>query len=100
MNRRWPTLLVLMVALGLLLVVHAAPPAAAQTVIDYGLGFVERSGRELCRNGVWYDSKAAQGHLRHKCERLAQHDQIGTGEDFSEKAATKSNQSGQPYKIR
>ena len=81
-------------------VARAAPPAIAQTQINYLLRFIESSGCEFYRNGSWYDSKKAQTHLRHKYEMLAADDQINTAEDFIEKAATKSSLSGRAYQVR
>ncbi len=89
-----------MLGLALLTVASAAPPAGAQTEINYLLGFVESSGCEFYRNGSWYDSKKAQLHLRDKYQILAAADQINTAEDFIDKAATKSSLSGRPYQVR
>jgi hypothetical protein len=97
---RLPTVLGLLLALTLLPVARAAPPAVAQAEIDYLLGFIASSGCEFYRNGNWYDSKKAQAHLRYKYEMLAARDQINTAEDFIEKAATKSSLSGRPYELR
>jgi hypothetical protein len=90
----------LVLGLALLPVAHAAPPAIAQTEINYLLGFVENSGCEFFRNGSWYDSKKAQAHLRYKYEMLAAADRINTAEDFIEQAATRSSLTGQPYQVR
>ena len=100
MNCRLPTVLALILGLALLPAARAAPPAIAQTEINYLLGFVEKSGCDFYRNGSWYDSKRAQAHLRYKYERLAASDRIDTAEDFIEKAATKSSLSGRPYEVR
>jgi hypothetical protein len=79
---------------------RATPPAAAQTEINYLLGFIERSGCQFYRNGSWYDSKKAQAHLRGKYEFLAAKDAIQSAEDFIEQAATKSSLSGEAYAIK
>ena len=100
MTRQLPRVLSPVLGLALLTVASAAPPAIAQTEINYLLGFVESSGCEFYRNGSWYDSKRAQAHLRDKYQMLAASDQINTAEDFIEKAATKSSLSGRPYQIR
>jgi predicted methyltransferase len=84
----------------LLPAVRAAPPAIAQTEINYLLGFIARSDCAFYRNGSWYDSKKAQAHLRSKYDILALRNQIDTAEDFIEKAATKSSLSDQAYKVR
>ena len=100
MNGRSPAVLGLVLGLALVSVTRAAPPAIAQTEINYLLWFIDRSDCEFYRNGSWYDSKQAQMHLRHKYEMLAARDQINTAEDFIEKAATKSSLSGQAYQLR
>jgi hypothetical protein len=79
---------------------RAAPPAVAQTEINYLLGFIEGSACEFYRNGSWYHSKKAQAHMRGKYEFLVARGEIDTAEDFIEKAATQSGLSGQPYKVR
>lgn len=79
---------------------HAAPPAIAQTEINYLLGFIERSGCMFYRNSSWYDASQAQAHLRSKYDALAAMGRIVTAEDFIEQAATKSSLSGEAYAIR
>ena len=100
MTYRLSTVLGVLLGLTLLPIARAAPPAVAQTEINYLLESIDRSGCEFYRNGTWYDSKKAQAHLRYKYEMLAAHDQIKTAEDFIGKAATKSSLSGRPYEIR
>jgi hypothetical protein len=80
---------------------HAGRPApVALAEINYLLDYMGKSGCDFYRNGAWYDSGAAKAHLRFKYDALVQHDQIGTAEDFIEKAATKSSLSGRAYKVR
>lgn len=88
--------------LGLLLVpvARAEPPVNVQIEVNFLLGYVEGSGCEFYRNGSWYDSRAAQQHLRDKYKYLGAGNQINTTEDFIEKAATKSSFSGQPYGVK
>jgi len=100
MTSRSPMVFGLILGLALLPDARAAPPALAQTEINYLLGFIESSGCEFYRNGSWYGPTRAQAHLRYKYEVLAAHDRINTAEDFIEKAATKSSLSGRPYEIR
>ena len=90
----------LILALALLPASHAAPPASAQEEIHYLLQFVKTSGCAFYRNGSWYDSAKAEGHLRDKYIMLAARDQIQTAEDFIDKAATQSSLSGRPYAVR
>jgi hypothetical protein len=100
MNGRSLAVLGLVLGLALVSVTRAAPPAIAQTEINYLLWFIDRSDCEFYRNGGWYDSKQAQTHLRRKYELLAARDQINTTEDFIEKVATKSSLSGRAYQVR
>ena len=97
-----PLSAVLCLVLGLALapIARAAPPAIAQTEINYLLGFIENSACEFFRNGSWYDAKKAARHLRDKYALLAPADRIQTAENFIEEAATKSALSGQPYQVR
>jgi len=81
-------------------VARAAPPAIAQTEINYLFVAIESSACEFFRNGSWYDAKKAAAHLRDKYEILAMGNQIQTAEDFIEGAATKSSLSGLPYQVR
>ncbi|MGC2458878.1 MAG: DUF5329 domain-containing protein [Gallionellaceae bacterium] len=100
MNLRWKIGWVLMLGLLLVPVARAEPPVNVQIEVNFLLGYVEGSGCEFYRNGSWYDSKAAQQHLRDKYKYLAAGNQINTTEDFIEKAATKSSFSGQPYGVK
>jgi Family of unknown function (DUF5329) len=90
----------LTLALMLVPVTRAAPPATAQTEINHLLEFVGSSGCEFYRDGSWYDAKRAQAQLRSKYQWLLARDQINTAEDFIEKAATSSSLSGRPYEVR
>ena len=100
--RNSPSSAALCLVLGLALapVGRAAPPAIAQTEINYLLGFIENSACEFLRNGSWYDAKKAAAHLRNKYQILATADRIQTAEDFIEAAGTRSSLSGQPYQVR
>ena len=74
--------------------------AAAQAEIAHLLAYLGTSGCEFQRNGTWYSSKEAQAHLEKKTQYLAKHSQIGSAEDFIDKAASASSMSGQPYLVR
>lgn len=78
----------------------AGPPAGVQLEVSFLLGFVEGSGCEFYRNGSWYDSRAAQAHLREKYNYLVTANLVSTAEDFIERAATESSLSGQAYGVR
>jgi hypothetical protein len=98
--KRWGLVLGLLFALGCWPSVRAAPPAIAQTEINYLLGFIGRSGCQFYRNGRWYDSKQAQAHLRRKYDILVTRNRIETAVDFIEQAATRSSLSGEAYAIK
>jgi Family of unknown function (DUF5329) len=100
MTRPSASVLGLVFALNYWPVARAAPPAIAQTEINYLLGFIELSGCQFYRNGSWYDSHQAQAHLRSKYDALAARGRIETAEDFIEQAATSSSLSGKAYAIK
>ena len=78
----------------------AAPSAEVQAEVSYLLRFIENSGCEFYRNGLWYDGTHASAHLRNKYEYFVARDQVRTTEEFIDRAATKSSISGIPYQIR
>ena len=91
--------------LGLLLLigwpaVHAATPETARAEIDYLLGFIDRSGCKIYRNGSWYNPHESQAHLRDKYDYLSARNLIHTAEDFIDRAASKSSFSGKAYSIQ
>jgi len=100
MNKRWIMGSALMLGLVLVPVARAEPPTRVQTEVNFLLGYVEGSGCEFYRNGTWYDSRAAQVHLRDKYTYLVAGNLVNTTEDFIERAATESSLSGEPYEVR
>jgi Family of unknown function (DUF5329) len=88
--------------LGFLLayVACAQPTINVQIEVNFLLGFIEGSGCEFFRNGIWHDSKTAQTHLRDKYNYLGAENLINTTEDFIDRAATESSFSGKPYQVR
>jgi hypothetical protein len=86
-----------------LLVVTAAraePGIRVEVEVNFLLGYVEGAGCAFNRNGTWYDSRAAQTHLRDKYKYLVARGLVNSTEDFIERAATASSLSGQPYEVR
>lgn len=80
---------------------HASePPASVQMEVSFLLGFVDGSGCEFYRNGIWYDSRAAQAHLRDKYKYLTGAGLVNSAEEFIERAATESSFSGLAYQVR
>lgn len=93
-------LMTALLLLGLAQTAGAEPPIAARMEVSFLLGFVEGSGCAFFRNGSWYDSHEAQAHLRDKYDYLAARNQINSGEDFIDRAATQSSFSGQAYAVK
>ena len=94
--------MIAIVILGPLLssLVGAQATLNVQLEVNFLLGYVEGSGCAFNRNGTWYDSVAAQGHLRDKYQYLMARSLIATTEDFIDRAATASSLSGQAYEVR
>jgi hypothetical protein len=95
-----PALLAVVVSVLLAAAARATPPPTVIIEIDYLLQHLETSGCEFYRNGSWYDGPRAKAHLRMKYDYLAAKNQIGSTEDFIDKAASTSSLSGQSYKVR
>jgi hypothetical protein len=91
--------LALVVGLSVSSAALAEPSAITQREIEHLLGYIEESGCAFYRNGIRYESKTAQAHLRRKYEYLTALRVIDATEDFIAKAATKSSVSGQPYEV-
>jgi hypothetical protein len=81
-------------------VAHAEPPAPVQREINMLLAYIGNSGCEFKRNDIWSTAAAAEAHVRGKYNILATLGRINTTADFIDKAAAKSNLSGQPYEVR
>jgi hypothetical protein len=78
--------------------------ATAASVVDVEigqlLGYLERSGCAVYRNGSWYSASDARAHLERKYRYLLEKGLMGTTEDFIERAATASSMSGKPYQVQ
>ena len=81
-------------------VVRAASPTNTQMEVDFLLGYLAVSGCEFYRNGTWYNSDAAQAHLRKKYTYLAALNMVKSADDFIEKAGSESSFSGKAYQVR
>ena len=68
-----------------------------QRDVDHLLVFIETSDCTFLRNGREYDAQEAREHIQKKYNYAK--DAIGTTEQFSEYTATRSNLSGQPYRV-
>ena len=80
--------------------VRAAPPATAQTEIEYLLAKIGGSDCKFYRNGSWYDAKRARMHLQQKYDYLAKRNLLSSADDFIAQAATQSSLSGRAYAIK
>ncbi len=76
--------------------------AASVTDVEIGhlLGYLERSGCEVYRNGSWYSASDARAHLEKKYRYLFDRGLVDTTEDFIDRAATASSMSGKPYQVK
>lgn len=79
---------------------RAEAPLNVQLEINFLLGYLEGSDCQFYRNGSWYDSRAAQKHLREKYTYMMARTQIADTEYFIEKAASKSSLSGKEYAVK
>jgi hypothetical protein len=78
----------------------AQPPAPVEREIDHLIRYIGSSGCEFKRNAAWSNAQAAETHVRGKYDSLTRFGMIDTTNDFIDKAASKSNLSGQPYEIK
>ncbi|WP_310493825.1 DUF5329 family protein [Dechloromonas sp.] len=79
---------------------HADPPVKVQLEVNALLGFVEDSGCQFYRNGIWSEAKTAETHLRNKYNYLAARNLINATGDFIDLAATESSLTGLAYKVK
>ena len=77
----------------------AALDETARREIDYLLTRLESSDCRFFRNGKWYGAKRARRHLEKKLAWLAKRDLVASAEQFIERAATKSSNSGEAYRV-
>jgi len=82
--------------IGLLSVSARAETAADE--IAYLIDTIRHSTCTFIRNGKDYDGVAAADHITAKYEHFKA--EIRTTEDFIDRAATKSEMTGQPYRLR
>lgn len=76
--------------------------AASVADVETGqlLGYLERSGCVLYRNGRWHSASDARAHLEKKYRYLLDKGLVDTTEDFIARAATASSMSGKPYQVK
>ena len=94
------SLLIVLASLAVLPYADAAQTQETRTEISYLLTYVGSSGCDFFRNGSWYGSKQAEGHLRTKYAALSAGGGADTAEEFIAKTATKSSFSGRAYEVR
>ena len=85
----------------LLILLQCTVPVRADSTADeiaYLLTFIHDSPCTFIRNGSDYDGAAAADHIKAKYEHFK--GEIKTAEDFIDRAATKSELSGEPYQVR
>jgi hypothetical protein len=79
---------------------HAAEPAATKAEIVHLFSVLEAANCQFNRNGTWYNTKEASGHLQTKYKYLQDKDLVPSAEKFIERAATESSFSGKAYQIK
>ena len=78
----------------------AAPTPQASAEIAHLLDYLSGSSCEFWRNGSWHDAGAARKHLERKHGWLEKRSLADTAELFIERAASKSERSGKPYRVK
>ena len=79
---------------------QAIAASVADVEIGHLLGYLERSGCMLYRNGSWYSASDARAHLEKKYRSLLDKGLVDTTEDFIDRAVTASSMSGKPYQVK
>lgn len=79
---------------------QAAESPTTQQEIAHLFTTLETSKCQFNRNGSWYSTKEASGHLNTKYKYLQDKDLIPSAEMFIERAATQSSLSGKAYQIK
>jgi len=86
-------------ALGFIATAQAVPSPDEQKVIDRLMEHVEaKSAMVFIRNDAEHDAAGAVKHMRAKLDHFKA--RIVTAEDFIELCATRSEMTGEPYKVR
>jgi uncharacterized protein DUF5329 len=78
----------------------SGPDATTRTEISHLLQYLESSGCQFQRNGSWYPSARAAGHLNQKYEYLLKRGLVTNTESFIELGASASSASGKPYSVK
>lgn len=79
---------------------QATAASVAEVEIGQLLGFIERSGCAVYRNGSWYSASDGRAHLEKKYRYLRDRGLLNTTEDFMEHVATASSMSGEAYQMK
>lgn len=97
MNQRL-TAASLLILLALPALAQAEPPSETAKIDQLIRSVREMKDAEFIRNGNAYDGAAAADHIQAKYNRAK--DKVKTAREFIEKCASKSEMSGEAYKIR
>ncbi len=80
---------------------HAvAATATSRSEINALLQALGASQCEFFRNGTWYDSKAAESHLKRKFDYFERKHLLSSADAFIDDAASRSSMSGTAYQVR
>ena len=72
----------------------------AEREILHLFDYLRTADCEFNRNGTWYGPDEAVAHLERKYRYLKDRGLIQTAEQFIERAASQSNMTGRPYRVR
>ena len=78
----------------------AAPGAQTEAEIAHLRDYLSASNCEFYRNGSWHAAADARKHIDRKYAWLRKREMADTAELFIERAASRSERSGKPYRVR
>ena len=96
---RFVAVLVAFWALQQVPVARAETSPRTREEISFLLSYLQSSGCTFDRNGSQYDSAKAADHLRYKYRALDSRGDIGSAEEFVDKAASVSSITGRAYTV-
>ena len=87
-------------ALSLAAAATADPGRQAEAEIAHLRAYLSDSNCEFYRNGSWHAAADARKHIDRKYAWLRKREMADTAELFIERAASRSERSGKPYRVR
>lgn len=78
----------------------ASPDVQTDNEVERLIEFIKASPCQFNRNGSWYASNEAAGHIDKKYHAALEKDLVHSAEDFISYAASKSSLTGMPYTVQ